>query len=184
MAHMSKNIKILLILGAFAFGFISPTLPLDHLVNSTITSQDSLIKDSLASDSLQMDSLIKNPLVDPFGLPDSSQKDSIAEAQVKDSGVVIYGTASYYHNMFIGRPTATGDIFNQNKMTCAHRTIPLKSWVRVTNLKSGKSVILYVNDRMGKSRHEIDLTTAAAEKLGYITAGWVKVKIEVLDKKP
>lgn len=181
---MSRNIKILLIFGAFAFGFMIPSLPLRQITPLSLYNQDSLSKDSLMRlDSQYIDTLHSAIVQDTLFQLDSMVADS-SVLEVKDTGLVIYGTASYYHNMFIGRPTATGDIFNQNKMTCAHRTIPLKSWVRVTNLKTGKSVILYVNDRMGKSPHEIDLTTAAAKKLDYIRAGWIKVKIEVLPGKP
>lgn len=181
---MSRNIKILLIFGAFAFGFISPSLPLNQMVPTSLYYQDSAVSDSTKQmDSLALDSLQLALVQDSILNLDSMRSDSSLLA-AEDTLEVIYGTASYYHNMFVGRPTATGDIFKQSKMTCAHRTIPLKSWVRVTNLKSGKSVVLYVNDRMGKSPHEIDLTTAAAKKLGYIRDGWVKVKIEVLPGKP
>ncbi|MDB4347113.1 septal ring lytic transglycosylase RlpA family protein [Bacteroidia bacterium] len=181
---MSRNIKILLIFGAFAFGFMSPSLPLNHIAPYSLNGQDSATKDSsVRADSLMMDSLQLDIVQDSILNLDSLSSDS-SILKTQDTLEVIYGTASYYHNMFVGRPTATGDIFNQSKMTCAHRTIPLKSWVRVTNLNTGKSVILYVNDRMGKSPHEIDLTTAAAKKLGYIRSGWVKVKIEVLPEKP
>ena len=181
LAVMSRNILILLITGALAYGFISPPEPLSSLEHdaSFLQDQDTVIKDSLISDSVMYDT-IKVALNDSLSLA----KDTITMVEVKkDTNQIIYGTASYYHDMFIGRKTATGAIFHQTKMTCAHRTIPLKSWVIVTNLSNGKSVKLYVNDRMGKSRHEIDLTTTAAKKLGYIRQGWTKVKIEVLESK-
>ncbi|MBC8173311.1 MAG: septal ring lytic transglycosylase RlpA family protein [Chitinophagales bacterium] len=97
------------------------------------------------------------------------------------TGKTEIGVASYYHNKFVGRKTATGEIFVQDKMTAAHKTLPLNSWVKVTNLKNDSSVILRINDRMPQSnKRSIDLTLAAAKKLDYIHSGLTKVKIEVI----
>lgn len=92
------------------------------------------------------------------------------------------GVASYYHNKFNGRKTASGEIFSNTKMTAAHKTLPLGTWVKVTNLKNDSVVVVKVNDRLPKtSKRSIDLAVAAAEKLNFIRAGLTKVRIEIVD---
>ena len=98
---------------------------------------------------------------------------------------VHYGTASFYANKFEGRPTATGEIFSQKKMTGASNILPLNHWVRVTNTRNNVSVILRINDRMHKNnRRLIDLSKSAARKLKYTGYGLAHVKVELLGKKP
>ncbi len=93
------------------------------------------------------------------------------------------GTASYYSNKFIGRKTASGEIFSQKKMTAACNIFPLGTKVRVINLKNRKSVIVKINDRLHfKNKRLIDLTTAAAEKLNFKKLGLAKVRIEKIRK--
>jgi rare lipoprotein A len=97
---------------------------------------------------------------------------------------VQYGTASFYADKFEGRKTANGEIFSQKKMTCAHNTLPLGTWVRVTNLRNKKSVIVRVTDRLHhRNPRLVDLSKSAAQKLGYIGHGLTRVKVEVLGKK-
>lgn len=96
---------------------------------------------------------------------------------------VLYGTASFYANKFHGRKTASGEIFNQTKFTCACNVLPMGTWIRVTNMRNGKSVVVKVNDRLHpKMRRLLDLTRAGAQKLGYVSAGLTRVKAEVLGK--
>ncbi|MBL0057268.1 MAG: septal ring lytic transglycosylase RlpA family protein [Chitinophagaceae bacterium] len=98
---------------------------------------------------------------------------------------VFYGLASYYSNKFNGRKTASGEIFSQKKMTCACNVLPLGTWVKVTNLRNGRSVIVKTNDRIHpKVRRVVDLSRVAAEKLGYISRGLTRVKVEVIGRKP
>jgi len=93
------------------------------------------------------------------------------------------GLASYYADKFQGRKTANGEKFDQKKMTAAHRTLPFGTKVRVTNVATGKSAVVRVNDRGPfVSGRVIDLSRAAAEKLGIVRAGVAKVKVEVLAK--
>lgn len=93
------------------------------------------------------------------------------------------GIASFYHDKFVGRKTANGEIFTQTGMTAAHKSLKLGTWVRVTNLSNNESVVLRINDRMPKSnKRSIDLTYSAAEKLGYIAKGLTRVRIEVIDE--
>lgn len=89
--------------------------------------------------------------------------------------------ASYYGAEFHGRPTSSGEIFDMNGMTCAHRTLPLGTRVRVTNLENGKSIELKVNDRGPfVDGRIIDLSQGAAEKIDMIRSGIAMVKIEVI----
>ena len=91
--------------------------------------------------------------------------------------------ASYYADKFHGRKTASGETFNMYDMTCAHKTLPFGTILRVTNLKNGKTVAVRVNDRgpFVKGR-EIDVSKAAAQKLDMIKTGTASVKIEVIGK--
>jgi rare lipoprotein A len=92
------------------------------------------------------------------------------------------GKASWYGPGFDGRTTASGETYDMYAMTCAHRTLPLGSWVRVTNLLNKKSVFLRVNDRGPVAPSLIlDLSYAAGRKLGI--SGLGKVKIEVIPPK-
>jgi len=87
------------------------------------------------------------------------------------------GKASWYGGKFNGRKTADGETYDMYAMTCAHRTLPLGSWVRVTNLNNRKSTLLRVNDRGPVPLNRIlDLSYAAAQKLGM--GGLAKVRVE------
>lgn len=95
------------------------------------------------------------------------------------------GLASYYGPGFHGKETASGEVFDERAMTAAHRTLPLGTTVRVTNLENGRSVIVRINDRGPYGRNYrrgtiIDLSRGAAQRLGFIKAGLVRVRIEVL----
>lgn len=97
---------------------------------------------------------------------------------------VIYGIASFYANKFNGRKTASGELFSQTKLTCACNMLPLGTWIKVTNVRNGKSVIVKVNDRLHpKMRRVADLSKAAATKLGYTPQGLVRVRVDVLGKQ-
>jgi rare lipoprotein A len=95
---------------------------------------------------------------------------------------VQYGIASYYADKFVGRQTASGEIFKQNKMTAAHNTLPLGTYVKVTNLRNNKNVVVKINDRLHhRNKRLIDLTKGAAKKLGFIQSGITRVKIQIVD---
>jgi len=95
------------------------------------------------------------------------------------SGLPAEGVASYYADKFEGRPTASGEIYRASALTAAHRTLPFGTRLRVTHLKSGRTVIVKVNDR-GPQRTDrlVDLSGAAAQALGMITEGLARVRIE------
>jgi len=96
------------------------------------------------------------------------------------------GLASYYGPGFHGEETASGEIFNQNRMVAAHRTLPLGSVVRVTNLDNGRQVTLRVIDRGPYGRNHrkgtiIDVSKGAARRLDFIEDGLVRVRVEVIE---
>ncbi|MFW5431837.1 MAG: septal ring lytic transglycosylase RlpA family protein [Methylophilaceae bacterium] len=92
------------------------------------------------------------------------------------------GVASWYGKMFHGNKTANGEIYDMYNMTAAHTILPLPSYVKVTNVENGRSVIVRVNDR-GPFKHEreIDLSYAAAHKLRLIQKGSGLVDVEAID---
>ncbi|VWB86801.1 rare lipoprotein A [Burkholderia stagnalis] len=91
------------------------------------------------------------------------------------------GRASWYGRGFHGRRTANGERFNMNAFTAAHRTLPLASYIRVTNPTNGKWVVVKVNDRGPYKRGRVlDLSYAAAKVIGLVHAGTGRVKIEGL----
>jgi rare lipoprotein A len=91
------------------------------------------------------------------------------------------GTASYYGGKFHGRKTASGERFNQEALTAAHKTLPLGTKVRVTNLRNGETVDVKINDRGPyHGGRIIDLSKGAARELDMLRAGTAKVKVEVI----
>lgn len=105
------------------------------------------------------------------------------KSAVKDTKVQ-YGVASFYANKFEGRKTYTDEIFSQKKLTAASNTLPMHTWVRVTNLRNHHTVVVRINDKMHpRNRRLIDLSHAAAAKLGYTGRGLTHVRIDVLGKK-
>jgi len=93
------------------------------------------------------------------------------------------GKASYYADKFEGRPTASGEKYDQNKMTAAHRTLPFGTKVTVTNQANGRSVTVTVNDRGPFAAGRIiDVSKKAANQLGMVAAGVANVKISYLKK--
>ena len=92
------------------------------------------------------------------------------------------GVASYYGRRFHGRPTASGEKFDMNAMTAAHRTLPFGSLVEVTNPRNGKTVTVRINDRGPfHGGRVIDVSRAAATELGLIGPGSGTVELAVLD---
>ncbi len=134
------------------------------------------------------------PPPDLAGIPDATPKDEpthrwanrpytvfgrgyvpISSAQ----GYKEQGVASWYGKKFHGQKTSSGEVYDMYKMTGAHKTLPIPSYARVTNLANGRSVVVRINDR-GPFHAEriIDLSYAAAFRLGYINAGSARVEVE------
>ena len=92
------------------------------------------------------------------------------------------GIASWYGPGFHGKATANGEVFDQNALTGAHRTLPMPSMVRVTNLDNGRSIKVRINDRGPfKKGRIIDLSRRAADLLGFRRSGTAKVRVEVVE---
>ncbi|MCI0512323.1 septal ring lytic transglycosylase RlpA family protein [candidate division KSB1 bacterium] len=94
------------------------------------------------------------------------------------------GRASYYSDQLQGRSTASGEPYDRNKLTAAHRTLAFGTMVRVTNLANGKSVQVRINDRGPFAKNRIiDLSYQAAAEIDGIRAGVFEVKVEVLKSR-
>ena len=93
------------------------------------------------------------------------------------------GTAVFYSDKLVGRPLTSGEKYDKNALTAAHRTLPLGTMVKVTNLKNSKSVVVRINDRgpHGPKTEIIDLSGRAAQDLDMIKDGRAKVKLEVVE---
>ena len=101
--------------------------------------------------------------------------------EAKAWGKVKVGVASWYGRHFHGRKTASGESFNQFANTCASRTLPFGTLLRVTHLKNGKSAIVRVNDRGPYRKNRVlDLSYGVAKKLGIVKTGTGKVEYAVL----
>ncbi|HEU0135382.1 MAG TPA: septal ring lytic transglycosylase RlpA family protein [Allosphingosinicella sp.] len=103
------------------------------------------------------------------------------EAEAKVYQAIGQGTASYYGRELAGNRTASGERFNPNDLTAAHRTLPLGTKLRVTNVANGRSVIVRVNDRgpfVGKRL--IDVSLGAAREIEMIRSGTAQVRLELV----
>jgi rare lipoprotein A len=99
-----------------------------------------------------------------------------------DGNFTQVGQASWYGPGFHGRKTASGERFDQNKLTAAHRSLPLDTKVKVTNLENGRSVEVEINDRGPYAgKRVIDLSKAAANRLDMTDDGIARVRIEVTE---
>jgi rare lipoprotein A len=132
----------------------------------------------------QSDTVLFNP-----GMPDSLlwSTDSAlkADANLVFTGKVLLGMASFYSARFEGIKTASGERFTNKGFTGASNNLPIGTWVKVTNTKNGKSVVVKINDKMHpkmkKKGRVIDLTRAAAQKLQFLARGITKVRLEVVE---
>ena len=112
----------------------------------------------------------------PF-LSSAQGKVNYRKVAQSDSAV---GYASFYANKFIGKKTANGEVFSQDKLTCAHNSLPMGTILKVTNLNNDKSVIVRVNDRLHyRNSRLVDLSKAAAKTLDFKGSGVIKVRVEV-----
>ena len=114
-----------------------------------------------------------------FGAPDRYIAPAAQRAPMQVVGRREIGRASWYGNYHVGRKTATGERLDVTHATAAHRTLPLQSMVKVTNLNNGRSVVVTINDRGPVSRRLlIDVSPRAADELHMRNAGVVPVAIE------
>jgi rare lipoprotein A len=120
-------------------------------------------------------------LVAGFVQPSQAQQKAAKPASTAAKEQI--GNAVFYSDKLIGRPLTSGEKYDRNALTAAHRTLPLGTAVRVTNLKNNKSVVVRINDRgpHGPKGDIIDLSGRAAEELDLIKSGRGKVKLEVVE---
>lgn len=163
------------------------------IMSADFAQHSSAGSDSIAApvtDTLEIKSSgisVNNP---PASLP-TATSDSISF--INDEGVYIIkgksltGIASFYSRSLEGTETATGEIFRHANLTAASNNFKLNTWVRITNLNNGKSIIVRINDRMhprmaAKGR-VVDLTMTGAKKLDFVKSGLTKVKVEPIVKQ-
>ncbi|MBW4540886.1 MAG: septal ring lytic transglycosylase RlpA family protein [Myxacorys chilensis ATA2-1-KO14] len=121
------------------------------------------------------------PLKAVKGKPERRNEQQISFGPIK---LTINGMASWYGPGFDGNRSASGEVFNQNALTAAHRTLPFGTKVQVTNLDNGRSVVVRINDRGPFSGDRVlDLSAGAARILGLIQSGVAPVKLEVFDNR-
>ncbi len=95
---------------------------------------------------------------------------------------LLSGIGSWYGDLFDGRETASGEIFDKDALTACHPTLPFGTLVRVVNLRNRRSVIVRINDRGIRPNRIIDLSSAAAERIGLIETGIAPVKLEIVPR--
>jgi len=106
---------------------------------------------------------------------------SVNYAPREEPGYDTVGIASWYGKRYHGRRTASGEIFDMQSATAAHRTLPFGTRVQVTNLENGRSAILKINDRGPFiKRRIIDVSRSAAQTLGFVQQGTVRVRVQIL----
>lgn len=128
------------------------------------------------------------PASGPAALPAASAPAAAAPAPAVAAAAgsdAMEGLAAYYSNRLAGRKTASGQVFRQSQLTAAHPTLPFGTKVKVTHAQNGRSVVVVINDR-GPTQpgRVIDLSRAAAGKLGMLRAGLAPVKLEVVAAAP
>ncbi|GAB3734360.1 hypothetical protein GCM10027594_15910 [Hymenobacter agri] len=120
------------------------------------------------------------------GTPALARAPRTTEPTAANTTTVLRGRASWYGSYFQGKRTSSGERYNRRGYTCAHKTLPFGTRLRVTNVKNGKSVVVRVSDR-GPFRHQriLDLSEAAARPLGVVDCGAATVIAEVVaDETP
>lgn len=153
---------------------------------------DTIRVDSVRTDTTMIDSTILKTLEDEARLRSNLQRvqtGAVKQGQTLSDTLTMHvmaveadtGTASYYAEAFHGKKTSSGERYDMNGLTCAHRWLPYNTNVRVTNLKNGRSVVVRVTDR-GPWKHTrlIDVSKGAAKELDMIRSGTARVMIEVV----
>lgn len=104
------------------------------------------------------------------------------KSSANDNDEVKTSYASYYHDKFNGRRTASGEVFSNSKLTAAHRTLPFGTKVKVTNLRNGESVVVTINDRGPfHASRALDLSKAAFDEIGSLHRGTMPVEYQIVE---
>ncbi len=152
------------------------------VVTTFLGAMDAITISSKAVASSLNDQEIEN--VNTFILKEQQISPIKTPTQVSKNGVKNYtGKASWYGPGFHGRRTASGQTFNQNDLTAAHRSLPFGTKVKVTNLRNGRSTVVRINDRGPFTGGRIiDLSAAAARAIGLYNSGVGSVRLEILGR--
>jgi rare lipoprotein A len=158
-------------------------LPFWLLVGTSSVAMAGLLG-TISTRTVQADARLPRPAAvsTPVVASPTPALDNTSQASAKKHGKLLRGIASWYGSVFHGRRTANGEVFDMNAMTACQPSLPFGTWVRVVNLRNKKSVVVRINDRgdLGDDGRIIDLSYAAAEKLGMTRAGLARVSMEVL----
>jgi len=124
----------------------------------------------------------KNEPLSPYGNPPEYERNGVTYHVLKSAkGYDKEGIASWYGPEFQGKRTSSGEPYDMYAMTAAHKTLPLPTYVEVTNLENGRKVIVRVNDRGPFAKNRlIDLSYVAALKLGIVASGTARVRVRAL----
>ena len=121
----------------------------------------------------------------PARAPAAAPAPSAAAPAPASAAGVETGLAAVYSDKLQGRKTASGQVYDRNKLTTAHKTLPFGTKVKVTNVKNDKSVVLLVNDRgPTQAGRVVDVSPAAAKALGISARGTAEVRVEVAEAAP
>lgn len=136
---------------------------------------------ALAVGSLALAGCSSNPRFLKPETPQAAATASETEDGGWQAGQIMRGGASWYGSEFKGNRTASGERFDPEELTGAHRSLPLGTWVQVTNLANGRKAELRINDR-GPFKHNriLDCSRAAARQLGFLEAGTAEVEVRIL----
>jgi len=147
--------------------------------------EDPLSEEKLAANQLKgFNNDSENDTIKPINdsLSISEEDEAKIKEAVEKAADVSSGVVSWYGGKFHGRKTASGERYDKNELTAAHKTLPFGTKVKVTNTRNGKSVVVEINDRgpFVKSR-VLDLSQAAFSEIGHTNTGVMHVEYEVLD---
>jgi len=177
--RLSLFLVVILTIGLSACAFVLPIDTGNTPASTTATSTSSSSSSSSNSDVTSIPAkTTRSKLGNPTSYVVFGKRYYVMD---KAHGFVQRGLASWYGEKFHGRKTSSGDVYNMHAMTAAHKNLPLPSYVRVVNIKNGRSVVVLVNDRgpfIGD--RIIDLSFAAATQLDIVDPGTAEVEISVL----
>lgn len=160
-----------------------PALALGFAVAAGSAITAATVTASVAHHQIQLQSRVE-PLAPPPA-PPAPPADAVKKQHhlLPFHGNPLRGLASWYGSVWNGRQTASGETFDETKLTAAHKTLPLGTLVRVTDMHSMRSVIVKINDRGTLAPNRvIDLSSAAARELGILEEGLASVKLEIVKK--
>lgn len=153
---------------AFAISVMSTPILADQSASRSSEAEDNSFQEAFAEFSPADGSIASEP-------------DAWLDPEAPEAEVIAVGIASYYGKRFAGRPTASGEIFDPEELTAAHRSLPFGSKVLVTNSRNGRSVIVRINDRGPfHGKRLIDLSREAARRIGLIGPGRGSVELALL----